>query len=180
MFVKQVCSNPCFVRGLNRMSATATKKGSTTARNLYVMACETNSRRHVAASAMFAGITDPMLGARFMAVEAERMRHCTTFTEPVTATPMNGGDGSASGALTCSGEEDDSEGTERSRVANSGPSGKQSASDPLGDQNKDNANIEPRPKEPLVNGANEHGYFYDKHEPTMFGDWSHMGRVTDF
>ncbi|XP_954513.1 uncharacterized protein TA19415 [Theileria annulata] len=26
----------------------------------------------------------------------------------------------------------------------------------------------------------EYGSVYTKHEPTMFGDWSHMGRVTDF
>ncbi|SBT80844.1 conserved Plasmodium protein, unknown function [Plasmodium malariae] len=26
----------------------------------------------------------------------------------------------------------------------------------------------------------EFGYKYDKHEPTMFGDWSHNCRVTDF
>ncbi|CAD2104647.1 conserved Plasmodium protein, unknown function [Plasmodium vinckei lentum] len=26
----------------------------------------------------------------------------------------------------------------------------------------------------------EYGYKFDKHEPTMFGDWSHNCRVTDF
>ncbi|SBT48507.1 conserved Plasmodium protein, unknown function [Plasmodium ovale wallikeri] len=28
--------------------------------------------------------------------------------------------------------------------------------------------------------SEEFGYKYDKHEPTMFGDWSHNCRVTDF
>ncbi|UVC49380.1 hypothetical protein MACK_003211 [Theileria orientalis] len=32
--------------------------------------------------------------------------------------------------------------------------------------------------EPLL--GEEFGAVYTKHEPTMFGDWSHMGRVTDF
>ncbi|CDU20684.1 conserved protein, unknown function [Plasmodium yoelii] len=28
--------------------------------------------------------------------------------------------------------------------------------------------------------SEEYGYKFDKHEPTMFGDWSHNCRVTDF
>ncbi|GAW83538.1 hypothetical protein, conserved [Plasmodium gonderi] len=30
------------------------------------------------------------------------------------------------------------------------------------------------------NVSQEYGYKYEKHEPTMFGDWSHNCRVTDF
>ncbi|SOV79241.1 conserved Plasmodium protein, unknown function [Plasmodium sp. gorilla clade G3] len=33
---------------------------------------------------------------------------------------------------------------------------------------------------PINNISEECGYKYDKHEPTMFGDWSHNCRVTDF
>ncbi|CDO65434.1 conserved Plasmodium protein, unknown function [Plasmodium reichenowi] len=33
---------------------------------------------------------------------------------------------------------------------------------------------------PKNNISEECGYKYDKHEPTMFGDWSHNCRVTDF
>ncbi|KJP87190.1 hypothetical protein AK88_03106 [Plasmodium fragile] len=45
-----------------------------------------------------------------------------------------------------------------------------------------NGTMEERHNEPISTDDvfQEFGYKYEKHEPTMFGDWAHKCRVTDF
>ncbi|AFZ80423.1 hypothetical protein BEWA_032760 [Theileria equi strain WA] len=63
-------------------------------------------------------------------------------------------------------------------------SGDEDASDMNGEATSNGIRQNAKDKEGTFKGyplkGTEHGFKYEKHEPTMFGDWTHMGRVTDF
>lgn len=85
--------------------------------------------------------------------------------------------------MVTAGDEEDSEGTESGRVSRDsalcdGPPDEEGESIKTAHV-ADTGDICRAPK--IGQGKfKEYGNVYDKHEPTMFGDWSHMGRVTDF
>ncbi|EDO06892.1 uncharacterized protein BBOV_IV005310 [Babesia bovis T2Bo] len=131
------------------------------------MASESAARRRLASTYIFGCSAEPMLGARFVTVESERLRPSVSMEKPAATAVESCDNGSANGSLTCTGEEDDTEGTERSRTAHRTS---------VTTDAKDASQTKPI----LKNGAKEFGNVYKMHEPTMFGDWSHMGRVSDF
>ncbi|CDR95796.1 hypothetical protein, conserved [Babesia bigemina] len=137
----------------------------------------------MAASAMLGSVAPPPLFTRVADLRAAQLHSGTCPANSDQATSICGGEGGSDGAVACSGDEEDTEGTESGRVARRGkgddppPSG-----DGTGMTEAPAAGAEggPRPDGPCKNGFKEYGNVYEKHEPTMFGDWSHMGRVTDF
>ncbi|GBE59690.1 hypothetical protein, conserved [Babesia ovata] len=149
----------------------------------YTAGLDTNARRHMAASAMLGSVAPPPLFTRVADLRAAQLHSGTCPANSEQATALSGSDGGSDGAVACSGDEDDTEGTESGRVARRGKDGDPPPTDD--DTGITQAHVAAAENEDLSDGAckngfKEYGNVYEKHEPTMFGDWSHMGRVTDF
>ncbi|KAK1934889.1 hypothetical protein X943_002779 [Babesia divergens] len=104
-------------------------------------------------------------------------------TNAAYSTSVSNNGNAAEGAVACSGEDDETDGTESGRLSRN-----TALADALSDQEAESilqahVAVASNTQGSCLNGTNkfkEYGNVYDKHEPTMFGDWSHMGRVTDF
>ncbi|ORM39696.1 uncharacterized protein BXIN_0079 [Babesia sp. Xinjiang] len=179
MFIKQLCSTPCVMRSVSQLTVATVKRTSAPARTFCLLAYETNTRRHVAAATLLGRVTDQMLGVRFAKSEATQIPRDVKPAEGIPATPTSGGESAGTGIVV--GDEDDTEGTERGRAPRSGKNNVAWSSSMAEDTGQTNVpGVDTNNMGPLRNGVNEFGNVYSKHEPTMFGDWCHMGRVTDF
>ncbi|GIX66117.1 HEC/Ndc80p family protein [Babesia caballi] len=177
----EMCGASCAVRGLQRQVAVAVRKTAEASRRFSVSAFDADTRRHMSAAALLQKLAAPTLGAKFAAVGAA---HLHSGAEPAAAVPCvsaSNSENSGEGAVTCAGDEEDTEGTESGRVTRRGRGADLPPSDGEGEREEAHVAGAEESSQTASQTASgrfkEYGNVYAKHEPTMFGDWSHMGRL---
>lgn len=184
MFFRRAFSNPGVFRQVGTLYGDVSGRSVTrSARRCFTLWVDINAKRHISVAKLLKATDSPLAGCRVPDFATSSTHSGLDSTGPARFSSVSNVDGAGDGMMAAAGDEEDTEGTESGRVSRDS-----AISD--GPPEEEAESIEAAHVAMLRNIEGEHatheirfreyGNVYEKHEPTMFGDWSHMGRVTDF